>query len=117
MSTPSRASVQTNLLVRAKSFASRAIKGTVISNTDYTFAISTLVLQYISFIPSQRNKSKLDYNGFIYVCDRKNENKSYWKCEISDCKGKCIKHDNVIEETKVHCHGPDPVNIEVGILI
>lgn len=43
-STPSRASVQTNLLVRAKSFASRAIKGTVISNTDYTFAISTLVL-------------------------------------------------------------------------
>lgn len=44
MSTPSRASVQTNLLVRAKSFASRAIKGTVISNTDYTFAISTLVL-------------------------------------------------------------------------
>lgn len=44
MSTPSRASVQTNLLVRTKSFASRAIKGTVISNTDYTFAISTLVL-------------------------------------------------------------------------
>lgn len=31
-------------VVRAKSFASRAIKGTVISNTDYTFAISTLVL-------------------------------------------------------------------------
>lgn len=70
-----------------------------------------------SFIPSQRNKNKLDYNGFIYVCDRKNENKSYWKCEISDCKGRCIKHDNVIEETKVHCRGPDPVNIEVGILI
>lgn len=66
-----------------------------------------------SFIPSQRNKNKLAYNGFIYVCDRKNENKSYWKCEISDCKGRCIKHDNVIEETKVHCHGPDPVNIEV----
>lgn len=31
-------------VVRAKIFASRAIKGTVISNTDYTFAISTLVL-------------------------------------------------------------------------
>lgn len=47
----------------------------------------------------------------------KMKKKNYWKCEISDCKGRCIKTENVIEETKDHNHGPDPVNIEVGILI
>lgn len=79
--------------------------------------ITPLLFQHLYYNIFHSFLLKGDYNGFIYVCDRKNENKSYWKCEISDCKGRCIKHDNVIEETKVHCRGPDPVNIEVGILI
>lgn len=28
-----------------------------------------------TFIPSQRNKNKLAYSGFIYICDRKNGKK------------------------------------------
>lgn len=40
--------------------------------------------------------------------------KTYWKCELSDFKGRCMKSDNIIEETNGNNHDnhdSDTVNI------
>ena len=45
------------------------------------------------FIPSQRKKDKLAYKGYSYVCDRRIEAKSYWKCDQPE-NIRCIKEVN-----------------------
>ena len=34
-----------------------------------------------SFLNQKKGKQKLAFEGYIYICDRTTENKTYWKCE------------------------------------
>lgn len=82
-------------------------KGTI----NQCHLIKSKTHRFFLFIPSQRNKDKLAYKGYVYVCDRMKCSKSYWKCDQADCKGRCIQNRNFIQETKKDNHVPDPVNV------
>ena len=43
-----------------------------------------------SFLNHKKGKQKLAFEGFMYICDRKTENKTYWKCESGLCRGRLI---------------------------
>ena len=45
----------------------------------------------MEFLKSQKKKQKLAFEGYMYICDRKTENKTYWKCESGLCQGRLIK--------------------------
>ena len=44
----------------------------------------------MEFLKSQKGKQKLAFEGHMYICDRKTENKTYWKCESGLCRGRLI---------------------------
>ena len=44
----------------------------------------------MEFLKSQKGKQKLAFEGYMYICDRKTENKTYWKCESGLCRGRLI---------------------------
>ena len=61
-----------------------------------------------SFFKSQKGKQKLAFEGYMYICDRKTENKTYWKCESGLCRGRLLTthKDSEVEArpTKEHNH-------------
>ena len=71
----------------------------------------------MKFLKSQKGKQKLSFEGYIYICDRRTENKTYWKCESGLCRGRLItKHkDSEVEArpTKEQNHVPDTAKIDV----
>ena len=61
-----------------------------------------------SFLNHKKGKQKLAFEGYMYICDRKTENKTYWKCESGLCRGRLITthKDSEVEArpTKEHNH-------------
>ena len=57
---------------------------------------------------TQKDKSKLNYNGYRYTVDRVKDATTYWRCEDRKCRGRVIQRGDTYEETKVHNHAPDP---------
>ena len=71
----------------------------------------------MEFLKSQKGKQKLAFEGYMYICDSKIENKTYWKCESGLCRAHLIttNKDSEVEArpTKEHFHVPDTAKIEV----
>ena len=71
----------------------------------------------MEFLKSQKGKQKLAFEGYMYICDSKIENKTYRKCESGLCRGRLIttNKDSEVEArpTKEHFHVPDTAKIEV----
>ena len=44
----------------------------------------------MEFLKSQKGKQKLAFEGYMYICDRKTENKTFWKCGSGLCRGRLI---------------------------
>ena len=69
-----------------------------------------------SFLNHKR-ETKTSFEGYMYLCDRKTGNKTYWKCESGVCRGRLITthNDSEVEArpTKEHNHVPDTAKIEV----
>ena len=44
----------------------------------------------MEFIPSQKGKLLLVYEGYLYKKDRNREEKTYWKCTDDECRGRAV---------------------------
>lgn len=90
-----------------------------IENTIFTKSIR-LVLDYHGiakdfvgfwpFMKSQRGAPLIVYNGFVYRCERKISNKTYWLCiryKGQKCKARLILRGNEIIKQTNHNHKVD----------
>ncbi|CAF4231708.1 unnamed protein product [Rotaria magnacalcarata] len=65
---------------------------------------------------SEKGKSMLGYEGYIYTLERKTDVKMIFRCQNRDCKGRCHTSpsmDTVLSEPTEHCHGPNLGKIPV----
>ena len=73
----------------------------------------------MEFIPSQKGKLLLVYEGYLYKKDRNREEKTYWKCTDDECRGRAVTTGvppdaEECRVTKEHSHAPDSTLIEVS---
>ena len=68
------------------------------------------------FIQSEKGRSMLLLDGFLYVKDRQIRSKVYWKCQhfAEKCKGRAITVDGSVSSTSgEHNHAANSTNVEV----
>ena len=71
-----------------------------------------------SFIRSQRGAPLLVHSGFVYRCERKISNKTYWLClnyKKTKCNGRMILEGNQINKMTEHNHSIDKRSTEGNI--
>ena len=68
-----------------------------------------LVKLDMEYVMSQKGKRQLCHEGYniIYNKDRTRDTKTYWKCVLSDCRGRAITNDDEIRTSQPHNHAPD----------
>jgi hypothetical protein len=75
-----------------------------------------MLFKNIEYLISQKNKSFVKYDGFLYRKDCENGEVSYWRCaEVEKCRGRInIKNDLVIKDSSFkNVQVPNPTKIEV----
>lgn len=71
----------------------------------------------VEYVKSEKGKSKLSLDGFLFVKDKQLANKIYWKCENfqkTKCKARIITDGINTKCTKEHNHGGDAASVEVA---
>ncbi|KAF0992127.1 hypothetical protein HZS_5901, partial [Henneguya salminicola] len=64
----------------------------------------------MEILKSNKGKDMIAYDGFMYIIGKKMQEKVYWVCKNSDCKGTAVTSINYQEEgrlivRKSHNHG------------
>lgn len=86
------------------------------SNTDTGAAAAA---DHLSFIRSQRGAPLLVHSGFVYRCERKSTERSYWLCtgyKRFKCTGRIICHGNAMVKATMHIHDPEWARIGKTVL-
>ena len=71
------------------------------------------------FLSSQRGAQRLVYHGFMYHCDRRTEDKTFWRCfnrQEMACKGRVHETDGQFRLVTEHNHAPSHNRAEAEMM-